>query len=414
MAGPCSRVLSPQDTACHNGAMPSEPTFLFVTCQRGAEATVKHEIARDWPALRFAYSRPGFLTFKLPPGHGLADNFDLGSAFARASGFSLGAVTADTPAERASGVWQLAHELPIDRLHVWSRDAAVAGHHGYEPGPTAEAAAARETILAAQVAQQPAGRGQIAASKFQPQPVAAPGELVLDCILLEPTRWWVGYHRAASLASRHAGGLLPITPPTYAVSRAYSKMAEALAWSALPIRTGQRVVEIGASPGGAAQALLDAGLLVTGIDPAEIHADVLANPRFTHWRKRGADVRRREFRPFRWLAADLNVAPQYTLDTVEAIVTHPEVDIRGLLLTLKLPDWRLAEELPAYLARIQAWGYSAVRARQLAHNRQEVCVAATRSVRAANKLVAASTQKVSQPQTNRPRQRAAGKRTSKQ
>ena len=392
--------------------MPSEPAFLFVTCQRGAEATVKHEIARDWPALRFAYSRPGFLTFKLPPGHGLAGDFDLGSAFARSYGFSLGAVTADTPKERAAEVWQLVHELPIERLHVWSRDAAVAGHHGYEPGPTAEAAAAREIILAAQTEHQAVG-AHSTASKFQPQPVAEPGDLVLDCVLLEPARWWVGYHRAASLASRHAGGLLPVTTPSHAVSRAYGKMAEALAWSALPIRAGQRIVEIGASPGGAAQALLDAGLLVTGIDPAEIHADVLANPRFTHWRKRGADVRRREFRPFRWLAADLNVAPQYTLDTVEAIVTHPEVDIRGLLLTLKLPDWRLAEELPADLARIQTWGYGNVRARQLAHNRQEVCVAATRSVRAATKRVAGSTQKNSQPQTNRPRHRAAGKRTSK-
>jgi hypothetical protein len=144
-------------------------------------------------------------------------------------------------------------------------------------------------------------------------------------------------------------------------------------------------------------------------------------------------VRRREFRPFRWLAADLNVAPQYTLDTVEAIVTHPEVDIRGLLLTLKLPDWRLAEEVPAYLARMQAWGYGNVRARQLAHNRQEVCVAATRSVRAATKRVASSTHKAGtqkasiqkasaekssqpqaiKPQSSKPRPRAAGKRTSK-
>ena len=387
--------------------MPSEPAFLFVTCQRGAEPTVKHEIARDWPALRFAYSRPGFLTFKLPPGHGLADDFDLGSAFARSYGFSLGAVTAETPAERAAQVWQMAHELPIDRLHVWSRDAAVAGYHGYEPGPTAEAAAAREAILAARSAYQ-AVNGQNATSKFQPQPMADAGDLVLDCILLEPARSWVGYHRAASLASRHAGGLLPLTTPSYAVSRAYAKMTEALAWSGLPIRAGQRIVEIGAAPGGAAQALLDAGLLVTGIDPAEIHADVLASAKFTHWRKRGADVRRREFRPFRWLAADLNVAPQYTLDTVEAIVTHPEVDIRGLLLTLKLPDWRLADELPAYLARIQAWGYGNVRARQLAHNRQEVCVAATRSVRAATKRVTGSKQKSSQP-----RRRTAGKRTSK-
>ena len=55
--------------------------------------------------------------------------------------------------------------------------------------------------------------------------------------------------------------------------------------------------------------------------------------------------RRREFRGVKVLAADINVAPNYTLDTVETIVTHPEVRIRGLLLTLKLLDWKLADEL---------------------------------------------------------------------
>ena len=72
----------------------------------------------------------------------------------------------------------------------------------------------------------------------------------------------------------------------------------------------------------------------------------------------------------------MNVAPNCTLDTVEAIVAYPQVSIRGMLLTLKLPDWDLAAEVPGYLERVRAWGYNVVRARQLAHNHQEVCVAA--------------------------------------
>ena len=103
---------------------------------------------------------------------------------------------------------------------------------------------------------------------------------------------------------------------------------------------------------------------------------MLAHPRFTHIRKRGADVRRREFRGVRWLVADMNVAPAYTLTTVEQIVTHPGTRIEGLLLTLKLIDWVLAAEVPGYLDRIRSWGFSQVAARQLAHNRQEICVAA--------------------------------------
>jgi 23S rRNA (cytidine2498-2'-O)-methyltransferase len=160
------------------------------------------------------------------------------------------------------------------------------------------------------------------------------------------------------------------------ISRAYWKVVEALAWSELPVYAGDRCVEIGSAPGGSSQALLDAGLSVVGIDPADMDEGLLRHPRFQHIRARAADLKRREFRGIRWLVADSNVAPRHTLDTVEAIVTHREVRIRGMLLTLKLLNWRFAEEIPAYLERIRSWGYRHVRARQLAFNRREVCVAA--------------------------------------
>jgi 23S rRNA (cytidine2498-2'-O)-methyltransferase len=47
-----------------------------------------------------------------------------------------------------------------------------------------------------------------------------------------------------------------------------------------------------------------------------------------------------------------------------------------MLLTLKLPDWNLAMEVPQYIARIKSWGYNLICARQLQHNRREICVAA--------------------------------------
>jgi 23S rRNA (cytidine2498-2'-O)-methyltransferase len=68
------------------------PDFLFITCQIGAERAVKEEMARCWKDFRFAYSRPGFLTFKLPEKHRLAEDFGLNSVFTRAYGFSLGKI----------------------------------------------------------------------------------------------------------------------------------------------------------------------------------------------------------------------------------------------------------------------------------------------------------------------------------
>ena len=58
-------------------------------------------------------------------------------------------------------------------------------------------------------------------------------------------------------------------------------------------------------------------------------------------------MRRQEFVGVRWLAADMNIAPDDTLDEVEAIVTNPQVSIRGMVLTLKLSDWSVAERLPS-------------------------------------------------------------------
>lgn len=349
--------------------MDDRPSFIFVTCQVGAEIALKAELASH-SLYRLAFSRPGFLTFKLPGGHTLPDDFDLHSVFARAYGFSLGKVSEGDAAVAAKRTWEIAGNRPYTRLHVWRRDTAPVGYRGFEPGPTTEAHAAEQAIVAACPLEVVEGGSQELLA-----PTAA-GDLVLDCVLVEPSEWWIGYHRASSPRSRWVGGMPSIDAPPDMISRAYLKIEEALAWSRLPLKAGHTVVEIGSAPGGSSQALLNRGLLVTGVDPGDMDPYVLAHPSFVHIKKRGADVRRRDYRGLRWLVADMNVAPNYTLDTVESIVTHPEVQVEGMLLTLKLLEWNLAAEIPQYLDRIRAWGYTDVRARQLAHNRQEICVAA--------------------------------------
>ena len=176
--------------------------------------------------------------------------------------------------------------------------------------------------------------------------------------------------RAACRRSRCRSGL---------ISRAYLKIVEALQWSELPIAAGDRCVEIGSSPGGSCLALLERGLLVTGIDPAEMDPAVLAHPNFTHVRARAKDVKRSVFRDCRWLVMDANVAPNYTLDTLDgAAHASRRRGPQGLVLTLKLTDPKLAEKLPAIAERIRRHGYRRVRMRQLAFNRQEVCAVVDR------------------------------------
>jgi 23S rRNA (cytidine2498-2'-O)-methyltransferase len=351
--------------------MSNQAEFLFVTCQVGAEPAVKNELARRWPGMRFAYSRPGFVTFKLAAAHGLAPDFDLDSVFARAYGFSLGKVLGEDRDAMAREVWRVWGDRPVRRIHVWERDAAVPGERGFEPSITTTAVATAEAIAA-----QSPRPGQFPAKMFDLREPARVGDPVLDCVIVRPGEWWVGFHRARSVLSQWPGGLMPLELPEGAASRAWLKMEEALRWSQLPIPSRARCAEIGSAPGGATQALLARGYRVLGIDPAAMAPAVISHPHFTHVRRRVVQVRRREFRDVRWLMADMNVAPHYTLDAVEAIVTHREVSIRGMLLTLKLFEWQLADELPACIDRVRGWGYNQVQVRQLSHHRQEVCLAA--------------------------------------
>lgn len=350
--------------------MLAKQQFLFVTCQVGAEKAVKSELGRQRPEFRAAFARPGFLTFKLPEGLGLPGNYEPESVFARAWGFSLGKASGSDSEALARAAWALAGERPFARIHAWERDRFEPGEHRFEPSITPAAVAAYEALRRTCLRPQALARGDHLAEP------ARPGDGVLDCILIDAGQWWVGWHRARSLPSQWPGGLMRIELPPEAVSRAWLKMEEALRWSQLPIPKGARCVELGSAPGGASQALLARGLEVLGIDPAAMDPALLGHPRFRHIRSRAAGVPRREFRKARWLTADMNVAPNYTLDVVESLVTHAEVNVRGLLLTLKLPEWTLAGHVPEYLDRVRSWGYNMVRARQLQYDRREFCVAA--------------------------------------
>jgi 23S rRNA (cytidine2498-2'-O)-methyltransferase len=271
-------------------------------------------------------------------------------------------------------VARLIEQASLADIHVWQPGLELANEPGDRPSLAPLCVEIQTALLGAaptsckRLRRIPSGR-----------PRRAPrNTLVLDVIVLEPGEWWIGYHRAVRQHERWPGGFRLMPLPEYAVSRAYAKMEEALEWSGLPLAAGDECVEIGCAPGGASQALLDRGLFVTGIDPADVDPAVLEHPRFRHLKKRGNDVRRKEFEGVRWLAADMNIAPDRALDEVEAIVTNPGVAIRGLILTLKFSDWKLASRLPDLVARVHGWGYREVRTRQLVTGGQEVCLAALR------------------------------------
>ncbi|MCS7238076.1 MAG: hypothetical protein NZ899_07385 [Thermoguttaceae bacterium] len=344
--------------------------FLLATCQRGAELALRREVLKRYPSLHPAYGRPGFVTFKVT-GALLTPHFRLESTFARAWAFSLGKLTGETPETKVAEAWEKVAAYPIRWVHVWPTDPLPAGDYDFEPQLTPEAASVHALFLS-----RCPRANQLAQGADDPTVPARRGDWVLDCVIVREGEWFLGVHVASDVPSRYPGGLMPLKLPPEAVSRAYLKMKQALLWSEFPLRPGGRWLEIGCAPGGSAQALLETGQIVVGVDPAEVDPRILAHPNFTHIRKRISRVPRRLLRKIRWLSADMNVAPNYTLQVVESIVLNQHVSIRGMILMLKLLDWGQAEHIDQYLDRIRSWGFNRVQARQLQFNRQEICVAA--------------------------------------
>lgn len=365
--------------------------FLFAPCQAGAEKVLKMEIGRLYPEFRFAFSRPGFLTFKIPDDFcqpeerlDLIADITEQSIFARTASLSLGRIESSEPAEIVNEAWRVAEEnrFFINRIHVFRRDPDIPGHRGFEPGLTMELIKLHRMLFEAAPKPKFLGIGNI-----DPDHPALLGETVLDLVQVEENQYFVGVHGvldSCSIQAYYPGGVMPIRLPKDAVSRAWLKFEDGLRWAGLPIDKHSCCIDIGAAPGGGSQVLLARGAEVLGVDPGEMDPTVLKNPKFRHIRGRLNQTKRSIYRNARWLIADMNVAPSYTLNVLEDLVGRNDMKIRGMLFTLKLFQWDLVKTLPHCTERIRRWGFNEVRIKQLAFNRQEVMISAQKTARNSN------------------------------
>jgi 23S rRNA (cytidine2498-2'-O)-methyltransferase len=312
--------------------------FVFATCLPGNEPAVKREVARTRPELRFAYNRPGLITFKAPAT--VSPDDVPGSVFARVWGRSVGA--APDPAAAAG---QLATLKP-DRVHVFARDPET------------------PTDLTPWLALGPGGD-------------ARDGELVADVIVAPDEPAWLGVHRHSAARPPGPGGDIPVDMPAESPSRAYAKIEEAIAWAQLPVAAGQVALEIGAAPGGAVLALARRGLDVWAVDTGDLAPAVAALPNVHHLAKKVGAVRWEEL-PARvdWLLVDVNLAPQVALHEISRLMPKLRPTLQGAVITLKMNDWKFVDELPRLVARIGELGLPDVRLRHLPSNRREVCAVA--------------------------------------
>jgi len=349
--------------------------FAFSTCLPGLEAAVKLDVPRVRPQLRFAYSRPGLVTFKSPTE--IAPDDVAGTAFARVWGASIGAVR--DPEEAARRIT----ELGATRVHVFARelgdyhsdtgsdgggggsDGGGSGGSGGSDGGSDRGNAASEVSRWKD------------ALRALPSGLALDGELVADVIVAPGEPAWLGLHRQDDRHLPYPGGVIPVDMPVDAPSRAYAKIEEAIAWARLPVEAGQVALEIGAAPGGAVMALARRGLAVWGVDTGELAPQVRALPGVHHVAIKVGALRWEQLPPrVDWLLVDVNLAPQVALHEIARLMPRLRPTLRGAVITLKLNDWSFIDALPKLVARVESFGFRDVRLRHLPSNRREICCVA--------------------------------------
>ncbi len=327
--------------------------FAFATCLAGMETALKLDVGRVRPELRFAYSRPGLVTFKST--EAIAVGAPGGSVFARVWGRSIGPARSPEDA-----VHQLAL-VGANRLHVYPRDPEIV------------------TDLARWTEALGVGLPGVAVGP------ASVGDVVADVIISadpdEPA--WLGLHRHDADRVADPGGMIPVDVPADAPSRAYAKIEEAIAWAKLPVRAGDVALEIGAAPGGAVMALARRGVEVYGVDTGELAENVRAMPGVHHLGIKVGALRWEQL-PKRvdWLLVDVNLAPQVALHEIARLMPKLAPTLVGAVFTLKLNDMSFVAQLPVLAQRIESFGFQSVRMRHLPSNRKEVCAVAVMRQRA--------------------------------
>ena len=331
------------------------PVHAFACCQVGSEKLLKGEVARTQPGLRPAFARPGLVTFVSDKP--TTPELDLDAVFARVWGASLGRATTAEEAIALLGPESGLGTGPL-RLHVFPRDPALEG------GP---AEAARSLALL------------MATGRFLPEPRPAVGDLVVDLVVAPGEPWLVGAHRHTARRWEVPGGQPVIVVPPESPSRAFAKIEEAIIWAKLDVKAGQVALEIGSSPGGAALALARRGVTVWGVDPAPMGPGVVdyrgpSGARVNHLAIKVSELRWEDLPPrIDWLLLDVHLAPQVALHSIQRFLPRVRKNLRAAVLTLKMNDQQIIDEIPALLERVRRMGFDEVRATHLPSNRSEIC-----------------------------------------
>ncbi|WP_035154612.1 SAM-dependent methyltransferase [Cohnella thermotolerans] len=200
------------------------------------------------------------------------------------------------------------------------------------------------------------------------EPVAKDAKWILSVYAAKKTLY-LGLSKPRDNLSDWPGGAVRFRREEGLISRAAFKLLEAERTFGLPLGRFTNALDLGAAPGGWTSVLLERGVDVTAVDPAEMHESLKGHPRLRHLRKNAAEL---SFAPgsFDLLVCDMSWDPHHTCRIVSGLAPALSAGASGII-TLKLMYRKPLQTISDLLEQYRQT-FEIRRVKQLFHNREEV------------------------------------------
>lgn len=156
------------------------------------------------------------------------------------------------------------------------------------------------------------------------------------------------------------------------ISRAEFKLLEAIEMFNLDIKKYSTALDLGASPGGWTKVLLDNGLKVTCVDPANLSKTLEKNNRVTHHKCLAQDFLENDYE-FDIIVNDMRMDIYESIALMKSASRYLVKDNSIAIMTLKLREKNIQSQVNKALVALTSH-YKILYAKQLFHNRSEVTV----------------------------------------
>ncbi|MBD2847962.1 SAM-dependent methyltransferase [Paenibacillus sp. IB182496] len=193
-------------------------------------------------------------------------------------------------------------------------------------------------------------------------------ELILS-LYATTDRLLVGWGSPEGMLSDWPGGAVRFQREDGQISRAKFKLLEAERSFDLSLQQFEQALDVGAAPGGWTSLLLERGLRVTAIDPAELHPSLHGHPGLTVLRQNASEAKLQPY-AFDLLVCDMSWSPtlmcKLVLDLREALRSGAHA-----IVTVKLMHRKPLQTIRDVIGRLEQ-GFELRKAKQLFHNRDEI------------------------------------------